>query len=532
MPRPWSASLHGSVAALVELLDRRRWSWLSLLLCLAVVWVRFGQIDASLPYARHEDERPIAQAALRVLQSDSHNPRFFNYGSLPIYGASAGIVVGAIQAARAQELRKIGDVRQVRPHYSHPRVMAAPRKLFAVLSALCLWLVGVIAARTFKTPFLRLAAPVALLFPSQFVSKSWEYLNVDLWAGLFACATLAWLMSCWQKQGFRHKALIPAALAAGAIASKYNAATLVVPCLLAIALTEARGVRLVRSGQFLALLLAFFVLYCPYSLLDTPGFLNGVLHEAAHYARGHNRFTVEPGWAHLRRIGETLHAQYGTAWTLLGVGGIALGLRVHARRTLVLLSAILASVAFMSTQRVFFPRNLIPVLALLAPFAGGGAVALARLLVGTLQRVSKGRLGLSIPALTIACSAVLSAAIVVSFGPSRFLEQQGRPRESRLQAARWLNGEARGGELVLVDAALQGAWRKLREEVRRKATQLTHAPEEFAQASFLVMAEDTKLAEPLARRLAGMEPVFVAGSGSTDRKLVLDPKLKVYRLNP
>ncbi len=216
-PHPWKAGI------------------LSLLCGLFFLWT--AKIDASLPYPANGDERMLANSALSVLQEGDWNPHFFKYPSLPIYGASAGLAVGAVRAASHKELRQISDIKSVMgPYYSHPRVMRTARQAFSLVGLIGLWAIGVAAALGAKASALRVVGP-AIAFLSPMLSRqAWEYLNVDIWATTATALSLAWLMATFHRRGFVAKALVPGILVGAAAASKYNAGVVLFPCLFAVIL--------------------------------------------------------------------------------------------------------------------------------------------------------------------------------------------------------------------------------------------------------------------------------------------------------
>lgn len=509
---------------------QRRWSWAAATLCVVVLLIRFAQIDASLPYIYHPDERYVTKPALRVLQGPDRNPKFFNYGSLPIYATAAAISVGAVRAARHGELDRIQDLRPSSHYYAHPRVMGVARKLHAAVGVLLLWLVGALAARTFKEPSLRILAPLLVLLLSPSFSRlGWAYINVDVWAATFSAATLVWLASTFHQRNFTAQVLVPAALAAAAVASKYTAAVIVIPCLLAIGLQARNGHRILGAAQFLALLCGFFLLFCPYALFDTPRFLNAVLHEAHHYATGHRRFTVEAGWPHLRRIGETVSSELGFLPAAAIAVGLVGGFRVHARRTLLLVSFVGAAVTLMSGQRVFFPRNLTSILAVLAPIAAYGLLLLLRWSRSVLGKLVSPRWrGHSLLALQ---AAVVPPVILLPIGVDRFVTQVTPAKDTRNQAVELLEAHLRSNDIVLVDRNLHGDWRALPRKVVVRTIDVAQAGDRQLGGNLLVLAERSKVSGPLKRRLKNAE--LLAHLRRPEHGTRFDgATLRVYRLAP
>jgi hypothetical protein len=504
----------------------RRWSWGAVLLCLTVLLVRFAQIDAGLPYSFHVDEQHVTGSALRVLKGPDRNPKFFNYGSLPIYAAAGAIAVGSVRAARHQELRKIEDVKQVKPYYSHPKVIASARKLHAFVGVLGLWLVGSLAAFAFKQPSLRLLAPALLLLSGAYSKYTWTYFNVDIWAATLTLATVLWVIATFHRRSFIHKAAMPAALAAAAIGSKYTAVVAAVPCLVAIALTERPRQRLPRASQFVLLLCVFFVIYCPYSLLDTPRFLNAVIHEARHYATGHGSFTIAPGWPHLVRIGSTVWTEFGPGFVGALAIGVMAGARADWKRTLVLLSPVVGWIVLMVGQSIFFVRNSLPLLAALVPVAAFGLLSAARLS----RRWLLVKFGQGLPKLGLVSAHGLAfiSLIVLPVGVNNLRGHFELPTDSRKQVVAWINRNAQPGDLVVVDGGLQADWRGLRGGIQYRRENLLKKPD-LSKAT-LIVARDQKLSKSSSQALATAQPVARFGSKNPQSTFLVDPRLKVYRL--
>ncbi|MBY0406314.1 MAG: hypothetical protein K2Q01_01370, partial [Rickettsiales bacterium] len=104
----------------------------------------------------------------------------------------------------------------------------------------------------------------------------------------------------------------------------------------------------------------FFLCIMPYSLLDWPHFLQGLAAERAHYARGHPGYEGPPGLAQTWHYLGGLYSEWGAPATALAAFGLYRAARVNPRYTAVLAAAPLVLLAVMSTQRVNFMRNLLP----------------------------------------------------------------------------------------------------------------------------------------------------------------------------
>jgi hypothetical protein len=122
-------------------------------------------------------------------------------------------------------------------------------------------------------------------------------------------------------------------------------------------------------------MIAAFVVAVPYSLIDIPGFLNGVASEAFHYASGHRGFMAEPGIPQLLYYGRHFVSEFGPG-TIAAVAGLCLLTYADWRRAAVLISFPAALLWLLASQRVHFPRNVLSLQPLIAMFAAFGAVSL------------------------------------------------------------------------------------------------------------------------------------------------------------
>lgn len=533
----WSVRGRSSIARLFSGFARirpYRWTCAALIFCAAVFMQRNAQIDATLPYPQHVDEKALARSAERILLKSDWNPKFFRYPSLPIYGAAVGMAAGAVKAAGRGEMSSLDGLSLATGGpYSHPTVMKVARQMFLAVAIAGLYLSGVLAARVTKRPILRLLAPLILCVSPSFGSSSWTYLNVDIWAATFTLATLTWLACTLHTRGFFAKAFFPALLTAAATTSKYNAALVGLSCLLTIFWFERAGWRTARSLQFAALCVFFFVAFEPYSLLDTRGFLDGVLFEVHHYATGHAQSqspNVQRGWPHFQKNVGRLYDEYGAALSAFAFVGAASLLRRDWRKALVFLAAPMLSVVFMSQQKVFFSRNLVPALACLPLYSGLGVVVT----IEVLRRFAFAR---PLPPLVqygvrFGAPALLVGIILAGTTDAwrRFAVQS----DSRRSALRWMSKETEPLAAVLIDKRLMVATNSLSHPERARLLSPKGLAEERRIKSdkpryLLVRARLDH--EDLAQAVVGTK--IVAKFGSKGRPNAFpDPKLTVRLIPP
>jgi hypothetical protein len=354
----------------------RLWSGALVLLCIATLLLLFRHIDRTLPYPYHTDEGFVSGPAASILLTGDLHPRRFNYPSLPTYLTAAAMAAGFIRGATREEIRDIKQLGNVGyPYYDTPRAVGTARKAFALLSVICLGMTGLSAWLIFREPPAILLAPLMLLVSPLFFRHSWVYLNVDIAGTAFVMMTFAACALGFRRPSIQQSAIVPGMLAGLASASKYSLGVAILPVLVAIGLSSLRS-RLVAAWTVaFAAMLAAFIGAVPYSLLDIPGFLNGVGYEAFHYASGHAGFAGEPGLAQLLYYLKHFLSEYG-----YGIGGLALvGLFVLPyrdwRRAAVVTVFPAALLWLLSSQRVHFTRNALAIQPFLAMFAAFGLIA-------------------------------------------------------------------------------------------------------------------------------------------------------------
>lgn len=351
----------------------RAWAAALLLLCLATLWLQFRHIDATLPYPRHVDEAFVSGPAHRTVTTGNLHPYTFNYPSVPKYLTALGMAVGFIRSAgklEISEVRQIGNVGY--PYYETRRPMSTARRLFALLSVITLAMTGIGAWLAFRKPALLLLAPLVLLVSPLYFFHSWTYLNVDLAGTCFVMLALTTTLYATRQPSIYRAAVLPGVFVGLAIGSKYTLALVVAPVLLAIALYVPQGLRVRAMLAALAATVLSFLVADPYSLLDIPGFLNGVAWEAFHYASGHRGFTEEPGLRQFLYYMRHFASEFGPAGLALAVLGVVAHARADWRRAAVLALLPVGLLWLLVSQRVHFPRNVLSIHPILAMFAAYG----------------------------------------------------------------------------------------------------------------------------------------------------------------
>jgi len=448
--------------------DHRRatrvWTAALILLCFGALWLEFRHIERTLPYPRHVDEAFIAGPAHRTLETGTLHPNRFNYPSLPTYLASAGMAVGFLRSAAhlgIYEVRRLGNMDY--PYYDTPIVMQTARQLFAVLSIVAVAATGLSAWLAFRKPVAILLAPLILLASPLFFFHSWTYLNVDVVGTCFVMLTLTACLLGTRRPSIHQSVIIPAVCAGLATGSKYTLALVVLPVLLAIGFQFTGARRVWAWVAALATMAAAFFAVVPYSLIDIPGFLNGVAWETFHYASGHRGFTAEPGLPQLLFYLRHFASEFGVGGAILAVLGVSACAAVDWRRAAVLALFPVGLLWLLASQRAHFTRNVLSLLPLVATFAALGLISLHGWVCGLITRrgwaprMVKGRL-----------SAAVGLVLVITMVPVWHFADHLRDRtDSRNLAQAWLKENLLSGWTIVIPKQLGFDARRLEADGRR-----------------------------------------------------------------
>jgi hypothetical protein len=392
-----------------------------------------------LPYLHHWDEPFLIHRAIVMIESGNPNPRFFNYGSLPIYLDAVAAKVAAFRTGRlpAGHPERLGpdspvrfrgaledplrrDAGELPPWWtSHPSFFRAGRTLSALYGGLAIVLVAALARR--------LGGDLAALCATMLIVFDRTHIRYTSLATVDALAATTALAALWATHRFldgRRKVDLAAAfLAVGLTAStKYNIAIVgVVPMTATLLATVGARPRLSRRWLFggPALSAATFVLTMPFALLDHATFLRDLARVRRVYLEREpgSLFFIEPGWRHLfSDLGE-LWVHLGPSIAALALAGLAL-LAVK-RRSGWLLAPALLLLALNALTRVPFHRNLLLLYPLAAVAAGVAAAHLAVLLAGRGPRLPLSlapRAGAAVAAFAFAAGTLALASAALERG--------------------------------------------------------------------------------------------------------------------
>lgn len=340
-----------------------KFNWALIAILFLGLTLRLWAIGFGLPYIFHPDEGVPVNIALQILKTGDFNPHFYNWPSLLFYLNALlyfgyflfGRLTGAFTSTSDLPYPDIQTLAVGRT--TLPAEFLLSRGLTAVFGTLAILWVYLICRQLSANRVTGLLAALLLAVDSVDVRNS-QIIRPDtflvffsLWAAFFALKIL-------DEPRLRNHILF--GIGAGlAVSSKYNAALILIPFL--VAHWVANKTRLFyEKGVYLGILIsaAVFLLTTPFALFDSQRFFqNGLFEVAAHYSIGH------PG-----AEGNSFLWYIGFLWTNLGIifalaiVEIALALFSSSPKRIVLISFPLIYFAFISLYDVHFDSTVLPII--------------------------------------------------------------------------------------------------------------------------------------------------------------------------
>jgi 4-amino-4-deoxy-L-arabinose transferase-like glycosyltransferase len=360
------------------------------LVLLGAAVLRLWGVSSGVPSRLGVDEPEIMERAVRIIRTGDFNPHFFDYPSLYIYVqaivAAARFVVGAVRG----EWTSLAEA-PTSEFYVWGRVVTA------LTGTATVWLVYIAGLR-WGAPTAGIAAALLAVMPMH-VRES-HFVLTDIPLTFFV--TASFLLSLRASEKGTASAFAWAGAAAGlAVATKYTGAPALLFPLLAcsIALPPHTSRRVGAAAAF-ASATGAFLLAAPYTILDLPGFLNGLAWLSNSY-----RVTALPEPPAITYL-KHLRINFGSPAVLLAAAGLALAIAQLARGAGRVKSALvvvfpIVYYTFISRQPLVYGRYLLPLVPLLCLLIAAAVAAAGHLTASRFSRAAAAVLTVAVVALAL-----------------------------------------------------------------------------------------------------------------------------------
>lgn len=425
-------------------------------LTLLALALRVFGISDNLPYTSNPDEPAVADRALRILQTGDFNPHYFVYPNLYTYMQMAVYLPRFFLLVSSGAIENLDQVTPIDFYLwgrlltallgtlTVPLVFLAGRRLYGTI-------VGLVAAAFMATNSVHLV--YSQLITTDVPATFFSALSLLAIARLLpdSSTTLdASRISSVALPSPRHYLLAGVAMGL-AVGTKYNSALVVLPFLLAHAYvvsdhTRELGARLraffgSRLWLALASMVGAFLLTTPFALFDLPNFLNDIASVLAHYRFGHLGFEGDDNWRFY--FGTFLQSDFLP--TLLSLVGVIIALARRIRADLLLLSFPLVFYFSMSSYRVNFTRNMLPIIPFTSILAAMALVLAWKALIAYITN----RPGTQRRAIARLAPWLLGIIVALGILPQTAAALQRDYRQTqpdtRLRAAQWLDANTKPG---------------------------------------------------------------------------------------
>jgi len=364
-----------------------------ILLILSMVYIGFlGIISAD--FGQNWDEPRLIGSLQNTVRSGLLLPRWYQYPSVS-YDVGMLCVAPhmAMRVARSWGTDHGGKRDALARYLGEPAFKFQLRSAFFVLCILSAIPVYILARCLSGSNWIALFAALTAI-------STWEFLYHARWiapdglVALFASGSALCqyqILNTGRVQSRRLFWIILSAIFAGlCLGTKYPGGIVLVPLILAIALSHGRREwtpPAVRVQVKTAILVAIgtFLLTTPGCFLEPLQFLRDVGGEMVHYSRGHGGYTVNRGGEHLTKLCMYCVSVLFSRNSFLAVGaslsaalGAAYLLTTQARIGFWFLSLPVVYIVYMSSQRVMIVRNYLILLPFLAVLAAVGLFAVIR----------------------------------------------------------------------------------------------------------------------------------------------------------
>jgi 4-amino-4-deoxy-L-arabinose transferase-like glycosyltransferase len=395
--------------------------FLTVLLAVAAL-ARLWGLAFGLPHPMVRPDEDAVGAMAGAYYYGNLRPQIFDYPPLFMLAVALTlwVIFGEVPSLAARMNLHVGWPRL---DLSAERIVA--RLLSAAAGVANVWLLYRVALRLFgrQTAFVS-AAFLSLAFlhvrDSHFGVTDIA-MTAMVTAGLLAIVQLA-------ESGSRRDLIATGVLIGLAVATKYNAALLVLPAALAIVddpLKRRIGARLIRLAALAALIAGLFVVISPYALLEYGRFAADAAGVSRHLSTGHG-IDLGRGWTY--HITTTLWYGMGPPLLVTGLAGLLLMVVREGRRGWLVALFPLAYYTVMGSGRTVFARYALPLVPFLCLSAGYAVTTAAN----WLAHRTRARWSAATTALLAAAILWPSARSVIAF--DRLLTRE----DSRVIARRWI----------------------------------------------------------------------------------------------
>jgi 4-amino-4-deoxy-L-arabinose transferase-like glycosyltransferase len=394
---------------------------------------RFWALGFGLPHpAARPDEEAVGSMAGSYYQGNFEQT-VFTYPPLfmLVVAATLWLVSGNVPSTLSWMNIRLG---LSDPSTAVERIVA--RFLSAASGVASVWLLFRIGTRLFGRPTAFVAATCLALAFLHVRDSHFGVTDVPM-----TCMVLVGFLAIVKlSESGSRGALVAAGLLTGlAVATKYNAALLVLPACFAILNDPLRRpirIRLGRAVAFGVIMVAAFLIVCPFAVLSCEKFLADVMDVSRHLAYGHGP-DLGRGWTyHL-----TTTLRYGLGVPLLAAGILGLLLMVwrEGRRGILVALFPVAYYALIGSGRTVFARYALPVVPFLCLSAGYLVATMAAGVTNYLRRPAW-----QTPATTVMTAALLWPSLLSVIAFDRLIARE----DSRVLARRWIEARFAPGTTV------------------------------------------------------------------------------------
>jgi hypothetical protein len=401
----------------------RRENLLLVVVLAVAAGVRYWALDFGLPHpAARPDEEAIGALAGSYL-SGTFRPTDFTYPPLFVLlvALASWLAFWRVPAT----LHYFGL-----PFEAGDPTTASQRLLSRVLSAatgvLSVWLLFRIALRLFGARTALVAAVFLALAFLHVRDSHFGVIDVPM-----TCMVLAaFLAIVRMSESGSQRDLVVAGICSGlAIATKYNAAILVLPAgfaILAMSAPMPLVRRVGRGALYVAIVTGTFLVVCPFALIDYPAFVEDLIDVGRHLRDGHGP-DLGRGWSY--HLTTTLHYGLGPPLLAAGIAGMALMTWREGSRGVLVILFPLAYYLVSGSGRTVFARHALPLVPFLC-LSAGYLVALAGDWLARLLRRPSWR----VAATSVLCVLVLMPSVRSVIAFDRLIARE----DSRAVARRWI----------------------------------------------------------------------------------------------